>query len=229
MRPPTHIREIREVEIRSIRREQDRLDRIMGSLGYEELEKPIRHGWYMFPVLREDIANRQDAEVFQEVIDACGVTVWGRTKKRARAELDRRVRFPGFFRSPGIDEIYEKKYNELSLRAKKYFDGPYGYSFSPKYRCTVPGFFYVSKFKRAYITHRKIIDHAIRQRMDELEGMLWRKGYFKQVYGWAGVSKWKRKRDQQKIRRDGRRQVQRYVKGEVEEVISLYKNPKGYF
>lgn len=131
------------------------------ALGYVELEKPIHRGYEAYLVLREDIARRDDAWVFQYIIDNFATQPWSIDgvfyRKHRRWYNDNR---------PKIRSISESGYLQLPPQVAKYFYHDYKedkaswngvvYKY---YSCTtVPEHFFVMKVVKSYITHKKIID-----------------------------------------------------------------------
>ena len=74
---------LREREVRSIHAELDRWYSAKWDLGEYKLSKPIKNGWYKHLTLRDDVARRKDAYIFQNVLDIAGIWIWGRDKKHA--------------------------------------------------------------------------------------------------------------------------------------------------
>lgn len=65
--------ELRKTLVRRIQNELWLLRRARANPGQVPLEKPIRNGWFKHLTLRDDISRREDAKVFQEILDVSGI------------------------------------------------------------------------------------------------------------------------------------------------------------
>jgi len=167
----------REKEVLAIQRELRKLRNAKWNLGSYELPKPIRHGWYKHFRLRDDIARRRDAKVFQNVLDVAGMKIWGRDKKHMEKVWAWAMRRDPRVLVPGIYKLDKKRYRSLLPAAQKYFEGfelnwTYWRGSHMEYHCRVPSYFFVPTSTKAYITHRKIIDAQLEMEISELEGLL---------------------------------------------------------
>ncbi|UTW61960.1 hypothetical protein KFE98_18405 [bacterium SCSIO 12741] len=165
------------------RKEQVRLNWEYRKLGYEPLENPVRHGWFKFLVLRDDIARRADATIFQEILDKCGYRIWAANKPLLHQYWEEYPMKNRNFLYPGIRKISPKTYRLLSEEAQKWFRktvqswSPWiGYRY--QYHLLVPLYFFRPKMERAYITHRKVIDSDLDRRSDEIERLMLRPEYY---------------------------------------------------
>lgn len=209
MRRP-HIKLQRQRELRLIRKEEVRLTKVLKELGYEKLAKPIRHGWYLRPVPRDDVRWREDEEAFHEIAQETGKWIWGRNKKHTRANFERAHNAKqSMLRYPGLDWVLKDKFETLTPTAQK-MCMRVSNGYSSGWQCYLAYFFRPS-FDRAFITHRKVIDHSILQRMDELDQYTFRKGYYKLAYGYSWPGKYVRKERIRKDRRRAKREIQHFL------------------
>jgi len=168
--------------VRSLEQEMDIIYRQLRSLGYVKLEKPLRDGWYRTLALRQDISRHKNAHVFQEILDRLGEKFWGREKKYAdrawkkKYEHDRHL-----YRRPDIRYIRKRVYDKFSTAAKRHFIKvklKLNYRYRIYYYCTLPRYYFVVRYERAYITKRKIIAPELESRMKEIENALLAAKYY---------------------------------------------------
>jgi hypothetical protein len=154
--------------------EEDKLNTIRKNLGYRELPKPVQHGYNAYLVLREDIARRDDAFIYQHLIDEYSYETWSKTPefyiKKKNYILDK---------TPKFKHIDENLYDRLNLRVKKFFyhdkskdfkswDG----SVRKKYICSLPPYYFVMKVKKSYLTHEKIVDNELERQINFIKDKL---------------------------------------------------------
>ena len=198
--------ERREKEVRALKKERDKLYRALRELGYVSLEKPLRYGWYKHLVLRDDIARRKDAAIFQEILDVCGNDVWGRDKKQVEKSWDRENRINKYLQFPGFKMIEKIEFNKLSVKAKQWFDGydwhwSVGYGFVKRYHCQVPGYYFKITYTKAFITKKRVVNPRIEKRIEEINEKLSTNEYYKYAinhYKW--ISSFYHKRERQKAK-----------------------------
>lgn len=155
------------------------------NLGYIELEHPIPHGFNAYFVLREDVANRDDAWVFQGIIDHCGRTAW-RRRNTFETVKDRRKTFARPFKKgenepyPDFRTVDEREYNSFVAEARKWFtksEDKWGRIY---YYVNVPIFYYEIKVEQHYRTKAKVFCNVLLQEEVEIEKQLYfldTKGY----------------------------------------------------
>ena len=155
---------------------ESELEAAIRNLGYVELEKPIHKGYEAYLELREDIARRQDAWVFQYIIDNWSTITWSPTtvfyeKKRCYV-IDR---------TPKIKLMSEEQYLKLPPQVAKYFRHDY-LEDKPRWNGTVakyysasyvPDFYFVMKIRNSYITHRKVVDGELERDLRLVRDQLW--------------------------------------------------------
>ncbi|MEN7550731.1 hypothetical protein AAG747_22615 [Rapidithrix thailandica] len=198
---------IRARKARVLHKQIERLSIAQQKLGYVRLEKPVRHGWFKHLVLRQDIANREDAAVFQEIVKIAAKWIWGRDKPHVNKEWERAAENNKLFQFPGFKFIEKDRYKLLSGKAKKYFK-EYELYWSPwlgsvkAYYCLVPSYYFVPGYTKAYLTHRKVIDGELERRIAELEVQLnQRELYPYSLYAGGYPGKWARVNYHRKQRR----------------------------
>lgn len=168
------IAEIRRKRVRAMEKELQRLFIAKRNQGFQMLEKPIKDGWFKHLALREDVTRRKDAQVFQEIIDRCGLEIWGSDKRQADKNWNRFHSRNNENGIPGLELLYGEKLVGISKKARMYFDGYdwqwMSYSgYVKRYFCKAPRHFFVTKYSKSYITKVNIIDPELNRRIDELE------------------------------------------------------------
>lgn len=167
---------LKEKALIRLKAEQNKLWEAKHNENLIELEKPIHDGYYAEYVLRDDILNRSDADVFQEALDICKSKVWCRNsnfitrdwRTRRMVKVD-----------PVLHKINKEKYDSLSPSAKKLFVETlppkrlWGFSINDKfYACTLT-YQVVIKVTKAYITHRRERDGVLYSMIDEIESNMY--------------------------------------------------------
>ena len=170
-------------------------DRAQRALGYKPLEKPIPYGWNMHYELRADIARREDAWVFNTILEKFGQEAW--CKNGDFKHWDRGTgRYVDLL--PGFKMVNEDYYNSLNPQIQHWF------KYSPMcdkvrwghverwYFCDVPDYFYKKVITRNYKTHYKVIDEVLKQEEAEIEDRLtWE--FYGQRWKHQNAPKWYRK------------------------------------
>lgn len=155
-------------------RESDANWEAQSKLGYKPLEKPIHHGYDAYWVLRDDVARREDADKFQYILDTFGTTVWCKRK-------DFKVWNYQFKRlhdlNPSFREIDQKRYDNLSQWAQKFFysyekQSNWGGATRTVYAVNIPSYFLVRKVVKSYNTHYKVLDEVLKQEEAEIDAQL---------------------------------------------------------
>lgn len=177
MRAHRNIKDLRLQEYRALDKELDELYEAQDNLGYYPLKKPIRHGWYKYLKLRDDVSRRKDAYVFQNIIDVAGITIWGRNLEEVDQKWMIREADLRHISLPGIWKLDRKQLQDLNPKAQRFFQGIEIINGSwlcgiIYYECRAPIHYFEPTYKRAYITHRKIIDSEIESRIEQLENRL---------------------------------------------------------
>lgn len=174
-----HKKKVKEDRLRTVRaleKEQLRILRAQHNLGVIELEKPLRDGWIKTMKIKDEYMKSKHAKVYSEILDVIADRIWGREIKYADKSWDNRnKRITYYYQRPGIRYIYEKKYKELSAKAKKHFcflTMSKWRFMGRKYYCTLPKYYFETTYERAYITSRSIISPELQSRYDEIDNRL---------------------------------------------------------
>lgn len=188
---------LREKQLIRLRMEDNDIDKAMRNQSLIELDEPIHNGYYAEWILRDDIQRRQDAAVFQEALDICKNSIWGKTpdfkfKNRKTKQWE--------YRKPELKIIDKKQYETLSPSAKKFFiesrksQKYWRVGYNDKfYACTL-SYELVVKVTKAYITHRREHDNVLYQMDAENEKRMYQVAGNGNPWGYNnGNSKWYRK------------------------------------
>lgn len=195
-------------EIRALEDEWRFLWKTKHNLGYTVLDKPLHDGWYKHLRLRDDISRRKDVAVFEEILEATSNKIWGRERKGADKNWIKANKDNKELQFPGIRKLQEKKYEKLSEKAKKWFHAHNWYrtpwrGYVKRYHSTVPRYYFVITYSKAYITKRRIIDPELNQRIQEIEEILISPKYYKYYQRGHGyrdfMDDYKRKRRKAKV------------------------------
>ena len=171
---------LREKEFIRLKKELDENYRAQTSLGYIELEKPIFIGYHAKIELRADISYREDAWLFEAMIEQLGTEVYAKYKtdfdftsgKYRKRKVQTR---------PRIRNISEKEYEGLIAEAKKWFQlkdydtfesGLNGWYRGRTYVCIVPSFWFDIVYEKVYKTRVPIIDEVLKQEEAEIESRI---------------------------------------------------------
>lgn len=182
---PQHIKSRREKEIRSLEKERRKIWEAKVALGYAKLEKPIRHGWYKEIALTENVKRYKNQDAIQEVYAIVNQSFWGKTKLDCDRKWVKQTSKYLIYRD--VPSISKKQFNRLSPKAQQLCT-PFQFKLERKYRTRfyirMPKNAYKISYKRAYVTHSKIIDPSLESRDDLIEQQLHKAGYY-EVY-WKG-------------------------------------------
>lgn len=139
-----------------------------------ELEEPVRNGWFRYMVLRADIARSPLGPHLQSILDIAARTAWVRSKKKQ--DLYRKTYYK---RHRGKEEILpffvymtREEYNSLTETAKKYVSRHTDYykrTGRRPYYVHVPTFALEYRFRRCWITHRRVPDPEIESELAFIE------------------------------------------------------------
>ena len=172
-------REIIAQRIKLVKRlegELKKINKAQAELGYIELEKPLRDGWFKTYVLRDDIKRSKKARIYQEVLDAVLVEIWGREKKYADKKWEKYFRSHNKgYQRPGIKRLYEKEFSKLSSNAQKCFIKRRRPGYKKRqtiYVCLLPQYYFQLSYRRAYLTKFRITSPILEQREQEIMEIL---------------------------------------------------------
>jgi len=167
------------------------------ALGYKPLDKPIPHGYKAYWELREDISRRDDAHIFEAILNDLGKNAWCKTKDFTVYNF--------IYRNynevkPYIKRIDEDYYNRILPQYQKWFQ--YAGTRYDKvrwggvvryYECNIPEYFFKMVIERDYKTHYKVVDEILLQEKAEIDAKLNRE--FPEAMRWhsGNAPKWYRK------------------------------------
>lgn len=204
-------------------------------LGWVELEKPRFAGYKKNLVLRDDIARRDDALVFQEIIDRFGAEVYSRRKDF--------LHYCGWSRKKEVRNAYVRDlapnvYLNLSPQLKKWFTTEpqkVRYSHKPVHVCVVPEFFFAQKISRHYITKVREFDETLKKEESELDFFAKKNPRFSKMdrwyygHGWT-APKWYRRCKNREEKSLAKRALHKFLReGEEYSVSSNFKNGSRYW
>jgi hypothetical protein len=178
---PPHKKAQREKEFRKNLERQSELHRQQRALGYIELEKPIRHGWFKTIELTASVEQYKNRNAIKEVFKKIITSYWGATKEKARQCWDQdRSRYMLAKDKPTISR---KSYSQLSDQGKDLcvffrYKHPITRKYHGRFYVNLPVGCFKIKFKRSYITHRRIIDPEIEAELDWLRSQWMKPGFF---------------------------------------------------
>lgn len=152
----------------------------MHGLGYIELTKPIRHGWFKAVVVTQKIERYKNKEALLEVYDEIEKHFWGRTKEEAHKQW--LAQTSKYLIYKGLPTLSKKQFNKLSFKAQCLCT-PYYYRDACKkqrlrFYIRMPKGTYRIAYKRAYVTHTKRIDPLLEREVDVLGQQLLKSGYY---------------------------------------------------
>lgn len=171
-----NIIEKRIKKVKALERELDKIRIAEKNLGYVKLDKPLRDGWYRTFKLRDDIKKHKQLKVYQEILEATTTKIWGREKKYIDKKWKTYFTKSCFvYQYPGVKYLAQKEYSKLSSKARKYFVPikiKFYYHYQKIYFCTLPRYYFVTNYERAYITSRNIISPILQSRRQEIMEIL---------------------------------------------------------
>ncbi len=179
MKPP-HIKCKRAKEIRRIRKRIGQLWAEKNALGFIELKKPIRHGWFKEIIITHGVEHYKNGAAIREVYDKVEKLFWGRTKEEAEKKWCHQT--SKYLINKEIPTISRKQYNRLSDKAKL-LCVPFHYMVESKklrlrYYVKIPRGAYRIRFTRAFITHSKRIDPKLESESALLGQQMKKHGYY---------------------------------------------------
>lgn len=139
------------------------------ALGWIELDEPVFNGYSRKFVLRDDIKNRKDGYIYQDIVDSLGVTVYSRRKDFIHKNYKGRP-YEVF---PYFKMIRPDKYDSLSPRMKREFSAVYDKDHMVgdryMYQVNTPLFFFVPHRSKEYITKVRAFDGELLKEEADLE------------------------------------------------------------
>lgn len=190
-----HIKTKREKEVWRLVKQQHQLWEERMALGFQKLEKPIRHGWFKEIKITYKVDRYKNKKAILEVFDAIEKTYWGKTKTDADKKWFEQVSEYLIFKD--FPTLSKKQYSRLSDKAKALCT-PYRFKnkvkkWKTRFYIRIPKSAYTIKYTRAYITHRRRIDPTLESQIEEIEQQLVSKEYIKtyrKLIGYHRFNKW---------------------------------------
>ncbi|MFP2995187.1 hypothetical protein ABN763_04725 [Spongiivirga sp. MCCC 1A20706] len=223
---PKHKKEQLENQIRNDLKRLGELHWRRRDLGYIELEKPIRNGWFKEAIIVREVEAYKNEDAIKEVYKILEKQVWGRTKDEANEKW--LAMTSKYISNKNLPTISRKQYNRLSDAAKR-LCVPFKYYNEKKklrlrFYVNLPLGSYRIKFTRAYVTHSKRIDPLIESEIDLIWQRFLKSGFYEareRVDGWKDYwsinQKRKRRRiDEQKIRTLKQYPIHQLLNDEIE-------------
>ncbi|MFI1770642.1 hypothetical protein [Thalassobellus citreus] len=177
---PKHIKEKREKEVRHIWKRRSEVWKEMQGLGYIELKKPVRHGWFKEIIITHKVERYKNKAAILEVYDKIEKFFWGRTKEEAQKKWLHQTSKHLIYKD--FPTISKRQFNKLSFKAQCMCT-PFYYKNECKkiklrFYIRIPKGTYRIKYTRAYITHSKRIDPILESESTLLEQQLLKNGYY---------------------------------------------------
>lgn len=152
----------------------------MRALGYIELKKPIRHGWFKEITITHKVERYKNKAAILEVYSKIEKFFWGRTKAEAQKKWEHQNSKHLIYKD--FPTISKRQFNKLSFKAQCMCT-PFYYRNERKklklrFYIRVPKGAYRIKYNRAYITHSRRIDPLLESESALLEQQLLKKGYY---------------------------------------------------
>ena len=221
---PVSIKGYRKKQIRKLVKEKDSLYKQQQALGYKELEKPIRHGWYLELIILPQIERYKFKPEIEEVVKKLEKRHWGLTKEKAQKKWDNSVSKYLIYRD--IPTLSPKSYRKLSDKAKRHcriFFFKENNKWKRRYYLRIPKNAYKISFRRAYTTHSKIIDPSIEERLDLIEQQLMKEGWYNiTTEYWSYRCRWQVDKIK-KSRKKMRSELTKYKFASQKEIKEHYK------
>jgi hypothetical protein len=215
---------------------QEAVETAQKNLNYIELDKPVHRGWNAEYVLRDDVARREDAWLFNALLANCGSKVWCKDKsfKRKIHKGKEEILKPSFGR------IYESEWKTFIPAAQKYFtvstnpdDHPCSWR-GRIYYCNLPWWYFTIKITKHYVTHYQEHDEILEQEEAWVENKLRDPKFLKfRGKGWGNnwtAPKWYRKKQNSNRRIQHKNQIHRFIREGKEPTFNdNYKDGNWYW
>lgn len=228
---PVHIKAARQKEVRRLLKRQWEISKQINNLGFIELEKPIRYGWYKEIKITHRVENYKHKEAILEVYNKVEKAIWAKTKEKVAFKWQKETSRHLIYND--VPTLSKKQYNKLSDGAKalcvafRYYE--YKHKIKTRFYVKLPKRTYKIKFTRAYITHRKRIDPELLKERSFIEEQLYKKGYYnitEGFYSWSDYY-WKARIDRQEKLKTNRslKELKKYALEDIiNETISWERN-----
>jgi hypothetical protein len=189
-------------------------DKAQRALGYKLLDEPIPNGYIAHWELRDDIARREDAWLFESILRDLGKTAWCKNKDFKHWNWKQK-----FYEdvNPYIKLISEDEYDRILPQYQHWFEYAIGKDkvrwggVIKYYECNIPDYFFKRVIERDYKTHYKVIDEVLKQEEAELEDRLdWE--FRGQRWSYSNAPKWYRKTFHVKEKNKCKRAIRKAMK-----------------
>jgi hypothetical protein len=220
---------LREKEYLRLKKASDDNWDAQRNLGWIQLDEPLHTGYTAKLVLRSDIANREDAWIFQTIIDNYSSSSYA---KRLR-DLDfskKDIKSYRIYGRPHVYSISENTYNSMNPQIKKWFQK---LSFTSswageRYSCDVPNFFFEISIEKYYTTKIRIFDEVLQQEAAEIKATIEHKFYIENCRFYNGR---RMRRILNNIQRNKSKMKMNHIIDSDEDYIfeDNYKNASGYW
>ena len=177
---PEHIKGQRDKDVRRINIRRCEIWKEMRGLGYIELKKPMRHGWFKEIVITHKVERYNNKAAILELYDKIEKSFWGRTKEEAQKKWLDQTSIHLIYKD--FPTISKRQFNRLSFKAQCMCT-PFYYRNEHKklklrFYIRIPKGAYHIKYSRAYITHSKRIDPTLESQAALLKQQLLKRGYY---------------------------------------------------
>jgi hypothetical protein len=223
-----------ELQWRALKNKYDSNQAAQRALGWVDLDEPRFIGYKKTLILRSDIANREDAWVFQTIIDRFGTTVTSRKKDFLVYEWKTRKHH---VQSAGVREISKSEYESLAPQIKKWFteETTSLHLWNKKFYCTVPYFFFEEKMSRNYLTRVRVSDNLLEQEEADIKKAMHRNPLFNKFDDfWYGdnwnAPKWYRRHLNRRQKTKAKAAVRKFlIEGEDDGISPNYRDASWYW
>lgn len=215
---PAGIKEQRVKRVRQLIKEQRKL---YNSRRWEELPKPEPHGWWKEYCLRENVAKRKDAWIYEEALKQASNPAWGRHKQMADHRWHKQVNSYRGEHTPGLRPITRSRYLELPLEVQALFTPRYhahanGRVWYQVYDLHLSERWFTTRYRRAYATHVYVLDNLLEQQIAEVDAELMKPGLYEaevseRSHRWRMYDTWTRKRLNRRARKANKNRLTAYV------------------
>ena len=202
-------------EYRSLLKYSEEVAKAKKNLGYIDLEKPIHRGYDAEYVLREDVARREDAWLYQAILNDLGRKAWCKDKSFKRKYRKGKVEEI----APYVSKIYESQWQTFIPAAQKLFsvssdirDTPHPWK-GKVYVAVFPHWFLKVKISKHYVTQYKEHDEVLEQEDAWIDDKL-RDHKFDKLKGWGNywtAPRWYRNHRNRTRRYQHKRELQKFV------------------
>ncbi len=171
---PANKHEKREKEFINIENKLSYLYELHWNEGWIKLKTPIHRGWWKEYVLREEIKRRKYGDDLKQVLSIASQPVYGRTEKILENNWARAAKRHNRPEPVGLKGIYIETYYGLPANVQKWFtqrkDVYLGrWLMSTYFSPIVPLSYFKFSYRKAYITHKQVLDRNLEREIAELE------------------------------------------------------------